>query len=200
MAAHTTSRTEIVDITKAWIAISIAFAIVLTGLSFSVQFLVGVAVAALTVGVGFLAHELAHKVVAQRYGCFAEFRANYSMLIIAVLMSFFGFVFAAPGAVMIAGGHIDFKRNGKISLTGPLINLILSVIFLGLFFMHPNIIFGYGFIINAWLGMFNMIPFGFFDGRKIFMWNKAVYIITAVAAVFLVFIGSSGILAGILQQ
>ena len=198
----TTSDMEIKDLVVAWLAISVAFAIVLnpSGFVLTSAFLLYFAVAAIGVGSGFIFHELGHKIVAQRYGCFAEFRANYSMLIIAVLMSFFGFVFAAPGAVMIAGGHIDFKRNGKISLTGPLINLILSVIFLGLFFMHPNIIFGYGFIINAWLGMFNMIPFGFFDGRKIFMWNKAVYIITAVAAVFLVFIGSSGILAGILQQ
>ena len=198
----TTSDMEIKDLVVAWLAISVAFAIVLnpSGFVLTSAFLLYFAVAAIGVGSGFIFHELGHKIVAQRYGCFAEFRANYSMLIIAVLMSFFGFVFAAPGAVMIAGGHIDFKRNGKISLTGPLINLILSVIFLGLFFMHPNIIFGYGFIINAWLGMFNMIPFGFFDGRKIFIWNKAVYIITAAAAVFLVFLGSSGILAGILQQ
>ena len=31
-------------------------------------------VSILTIGVGFLFHEIAHKLVAQRYGCWAEFR------------------------------------------------------------------------------------------------------------------------------
>ena len=32
-----------------------------------------------------------------------------------------------------------------------------------------------GVIINAWLGFFNLIPFGSFDGQKVFQWNKKVW-------------------------
>ena len=191
----TTSDIEIKDLLAGWLAVSVAFAVVLSpnGFAISQQFLLYFAVAAIGVGSGFIFHEMGHKIIAQRYGCFAEFRANYFMLLLAIAMSFLGFVFAAPGAVMIAGGHIDFRRNGKISLAGPLINVILSLIFMGLNFTYPSIIFAYGFIINAWLGLFNMIPFGFFDGAKILRWNKIVYGLMIAASVALVYLGSTGL-------
>ena len=89
-----TSKIELNDLFKAWLAISLAFAIVLGGFSFSTKFIVTFVISALTVGIGFIIHEMGHKLVAQRYGCFAEFRAFNSMLWLAVIMSFFGFVFA----------------------------------------------------------------------------------------------------------
>src|SRR3989338_5205423 len=84
------SKIEIRDLTKAWIAISVAFAIALAGGIIYVQpnfsFLTSILLAALTVGVGFLLHELGHKVIAQRYGCFAEFRADNMFLIIPITL------------------------------------------------------------------------------------------------------------------
>ena len=65
-----TSETELRDILKAWAAVSIAFGIILsTSVS---DFYSKFVIASLTVGIGFLFHELGHKIVAQRYGCFAE--------------------------------------------------------------------------------------------------------------------------------
>jgi Zn-dependent protease len=168
----TTSRKEIMDISKAWIAITIAFAIVLRG---SLSFVESLLVSAIAVGLGFLLHELGHKIVAQYYRCFAEFRSFDPMLLLAIAMSFLGFVFAAPGAVMIQG-YVNTERNGKISVAGPVINLALALIFLALgFIVGQNIIFLYGFRINVWLALFNMIPFGNFDGAKILRWNKRIY-------------------------
>ena len=173
-----TSEKEILDLLKAWIAISIAFAIAMQGPSFSADFYVRFIIASLTVGTGFLLHEMGHKIVAQRYGCFAEFRSFDNMLVLAVIMSFFGFIFAAPGAVMISG-RITKKKNGIISAAGPIVNLFLALIFLILLFLDiPNFlktIAHHGFIINSWLALFNMLPFWLFDGYKIFKWNKIVY-------------------------
>ena len=173
-----TSETELRDILKAWIAISIAFAIAISGSVFSASLYTKFIIASLTVGVGFLFHELGHKIVAQKYGCFAEFRSFDNMLILAIIMSFFGMVFAAPGAVMISG-HVNKKRNGKISAAGPIINLVLSfAILMAMFASLPNLfreIAYYGFMINSWLALFNMIPFWLFDGYKILKWNKFVY-------------------------
>lgn len=183
-----TSETEIRDLIKAWIAISIAFAIVMKG-SLNLSFYNVFIVSAITVGTGFLLHELGHKFVAQRYGCFAEFRSFDQMLVLAVLMSFFGFVFAAPGAVMIQG-PVGRGRNGKISAAGPLVNLALALLFFASLFLGPSGILKaialYGFVINSWLALFNMIPIGNFDGVKILAWNKAVYgTMVAVSLLFL---------------
>lgn len=190
-----TSKTEIIDITKAWLVISAAFAIVLTkGNLISTKLLFNFLLSGLTVGIGFLFHELSHKVVAQKYGAVAEFRAFDSMLVLALAMSFFGFVFAAPGAVMIASHHISVKKNGKISAAGPSMNLILALIFFILLKLNLgsnlSLIGQYGFFINSWLALFNMIPVWNFDGKKIFIWNKAVWFsIVAIAVVFLFVLG-----------
>ena len=188
-----TSEIEIKDLIKAWIAISIAFAILIGGTIFSIKFYYSFIIASLTVGIGFLFHELGHKLVAQRYGCFAEFRAFNQMLILAILMSFFGFVLAAPGAVMISG-PVGRRRNGKISLAGPAVNLVLAILFLGFLLSNPagiiKTIAFYGFLVNTWLALFNMIPFGNFDGAKILRWNKFVYGIFVFIVLVLMFMQS----------
>jgi len=171
-----TSEREIRDLIKAWIAISIAFALVLRHripLSFYEVFIIS----AITVGTGFLLHELGHKLVAQRYGCFAEFRSFDQMLFLAVLMAYFaGIVFAAPGAVMISG-PVGVRRNGKISAAGPIVNIALALMFL--LFIQSGGILGviafYGFFINTLLALFNMIPLWNFDGAKILRWDKKIY-------------------------
>lgn len=184
-----TSEREIKDILKAWAAISFAFAVVLSGSIFASGFYATFIIASLTVGIGFLLHEMGHKIVAQRYGCFAEFRSFDKMLLLAIAMSFFGFVFAAPGAVMIAG-RVSRERNGKISAAGPAVNLALALVFLAASFLPAANLFKltayYGFMINSWLALFNMLPFWLFDGYKVLKWNKLAYgAIVAVAALFL---------------
>jgi Zn-dependent protease len=200
-----TSKIELVDIAKAWLVLSLAFAFVYSGVSlmrgglgniFSVNFLIMFLVSLFTAGIGFLFHELSHKFVAQKYGCVAEFRAFDQMLYIAVGLAFLiGFIFAAPGAVMISG-QITRKENGIISVAGPLTNYVLGMIFLGLLFFYPLTIslggsnvnpWQIGFFINLWLGLFNMIPFGNFDGIKIFHWNKLIWLLMVCFGAFFIF-------------
>lgn len=174
------SKPEIFDLIKAWIVISIAFAIVMVGFSVSMEFLIAFLIAAVTVGVGFLAHELGHKFIAQKYGCFAEFRAYNNMLWLSIIMSFFGFIFAAPGGVMIQG-KIDRIRNGRISAAGPFMSLLIASAFLILFIFAPfKSVWIYGFTINSFLALFNLIPFPPFDGMAIYRWNRPFYIIMII--------------------
>ncbi|MBU1246225.1 MAG: site-2 protease family protein [Nanoarchaeota archaeon] len=184
------SQTEIQHLIKAWLAISIAFGILLTkGAGFNVfsnSFTYYFLISAFSVGIGFLVHELSHKYVAQKYNYFAEFRANNFMLGIAVLMSFLGFIIAAPGAVMIKAYYMTKERNGKISLAGPTASLGIAIIFFILLYLFPgNLLFYYGSWINIILAAFNLIPFPGFDGSKIFSWSKPVYITTAAITVLM---------------
>jgi Zn-dependent protease len=182
------SKSEISDFAKSWFVVSLAFAIVMVGFYSFTSLFIGFAAAGFTVGIGFLAHELGHKFIAQHYGCFAEFKAYNNMLLLAFVMSFFGFIFAAPGAVVI-NGAIDRARNGRISAAGPFMNLLVAIIFFLLFLTTPfKVIFIYGFTINTWIALFNLIPLTPFDGKNIYKWSKTIYVVMlAVALMFMIF-------------
>ncbi len=177
------------DLLYAGLMISLAFAILLSGgfRIFNSGFFIIFIIAFFTAGIGFLLHELMHKYVAQGYGLFAEFRAYYKMLWLAILFSFFGFIIAAPGAVYIKG-RITREKNGKISLAGPMTNLVLAVLFLVLI-LTLNVseifqaFFSFGLTINSLLAAFNMIPTMPFDGAKVIAWNKTVYSITLILGI-----------------
>lgn len=176
-----TSNVEGKDLLKAWIAVSLAIGIVLNKIpSFELSFLQALIISLVVVGTGFLLHEMGHKLVAQKYKYFAEFRSFDEMLFLAVILSFFGFVFAAPGAVMIGGRNIKLHHNGKISAAGPLVNIVLGLLFLVLMYTTSGFVSTIGFWgarINAWLALFNLIPVWVFDGAKIFKWSKAVWLL-----------------------
>jgi len=182
------SPREIKELFIAWLMISIAFAIAISGLSLTKEFLISVVASAFTVGVGFVFHELAHKYMAQKYHCFAEFYYNPFMLVFAVLISFLGVIFAAPGAVVISG-HTIHRNYGKISAAGPIANLVISVLFFIAFIFYNITILRYGFLINAWLALFNMIPIANFDGLKIMGWSKTAYWVILSVSAMLVFLG-----------
>ena len=184
------NRREIKDLVIAWLIISLAFAILFIEIKnlFSSLFLISLIISAFTVGIGFLLHEIMHKYFAQKYGLRAEFHAFYKMLFLALLFSFFGFIIVAPGAVFISG-RINKEKNGKISLAGPLTNIVLaSLFFIVLLFLPVGIfrmIAYYGLSINSLLALFNLIPVMPFDGKKILNWNKSVYVFTVIFALFL---------------
>ncbi len=185
------SEIEKQHLLKAWVAISLAFAILMSNI-ISPEFIFYFIISLFTVGIGFLLHELAHKLMAQKYGCVAEFRADDKMLIFAVFSAFFGFIFAAPGAVLIYG-KINKEKNGKISLAGPLTNFILALFFLIFTFILSSeslffSIFNYGFQINSFIALFNLIPFMNLDGEKIVKWNKPIYFSFLILTSALVFI------------
>ena len=192
------SEKELIDLLWAWAAISFAFAIILGGglSGLGPGFPLRLIVSSLTVGVAFIFHELAHKFVAQKYGYWSEFRRFDLGLIFAVLMSFSGFIFAAPGAVMISG-TINKERNGKISIAGSVTNLVLAILFLffgiiltslGLTSPFLQLIISYGIAINAWLALFNMIPFFPLDGSKVIAWSLPAWLTVVGIALFILFI------------
>ncbi|MEK6978698.1 MAG: site-2 protease family protein [Candidatus Micrarchaeota archaeon] len=141
----------------------------------------------LTVGTGFILHEMAHKLVAIQYGAYARFQMWTQGLLLMLGLSFLGFVFAAPGAVYIYSHNISRKENGIISVAGPVTNIALAIVFMALAIFAPvytsntNIWF-IGFYVNSFLAFFNMLPIFPLDGSKVLAWNAVVWVaVTAVA-------------------
>jgi len=138
----------------------------------------------------FFIHEIAHKVSAQRYGLWAEFRLTLfgSLLTLLSMIPFAFFKIISPGAVMIAG-PITKKEAGKTAAAGPLTNITLSTICTAIFATGaPStiaIIAGFSAWINAIIALFNLIPFGILDGFKVFRWNKVVWALAFTASLIL---------------
>ena len=162
------------------------------GLSFafyvevSPQILVGLAV---LFTASFLLHELAHKLTAQRYRLWAEFRLTMFgalMTLLSVGLPFFKII--APGVVFILG-PVNKETSGKIALAGPLTNIILSLACVAVALGLSNTFFGVVAIVGAWINafiaIFNLIPFGLMDGLKVFWWSKIVWAIAFSASLIL---------------
>ena len=174
------------DLIVSWLTISAAFAILLTmRIRFpgTPSFVEAFALSAIVVGTGFIAHELAHRQVAKKFGAHAEYRAWPAGLAFALVSAVFGFIFAAPGAVYIYG-NINVKENGIISVAGPVTNIAIALVFLGLSALSlnswTNLLGMYGFSINMFLALFNMLPIGPLDGRKVFLWDPRIWAVVFV--------------------
>jgi len=150
-----------------------------------------------TVGVAFILHEMAHKFTAIKFGFWAEFRKDNNMLLImGALAALVGMIFAAPGATVIydtTGRGISREQNGKISIAGPLINLLLCIPFVIIFLIgggfsaavSGNLFAKLGLAgiqINAIIAAFNLLPVSILDGRKVWAWNKVVFVVTVIVA------------------
>ena len=192
----TFTKNEIRDLIVAFIVISIAFAISNVGLDVH-GFLSILPIVMVGVGVGNLLHELGHKYVAMKYGHQSEFKAWPLGLIIALATAFIGWVFAAPGSNQIYD-DVDDERNGRISIAGPMANMVLALIFLVIatliypFKPHSGIfvliylISTVGFSVNSFLAAFNLLPLYSLDGTKVLKWNIKIWIIAfAIAAIML---------------
>jgi Zn-dependent protease len=186
VAGRRYSIIEIRDIAISVLVLSVAFAIVLNRRS-DLGIPVLICISAIVVCLSFVLHELAHKFVAQRYGAWAEYRMYPFGLMIALILSFTGFIFAAPGAVYI-NGNIDNRMNGKISAAGPAVNIVLGAIAFLLFTVTTGTVATIFFImasINAFFAVFNMLPIMPFDGSKIYKWDVSVFLLMFAAAIAL---------------
>ena len=209
-----TSRTELIQIGIAYVVLTVDMLLILSANSylgrsangsFSSITLGTIALAAGAALTGFVAHELAHKVVAQRHGFWAEFRLSPFGLILSLVTAAVGFLFAAPGATLVAGmSEQDADNWGRTSLAGPMSNLAFATVFyagaVGASIALPGWVGPLLFLafINAWFGTFNLVPIGPLDGRKVLRWSTAIWVLalvgTAAATVvaYLAYFGGAG--------
>ena len=187
---------EAFEIMVSVLAISFAFTLLFAGLDslFSAprEFFVFMVLSLVTVGAGFIFHEMGHKITAIYFGAYARFQMWIQGLVFMIFTALMGFLFAAPGAVYIYSPNLSKRQNGLISLSGPFVNFLIMLTFFTFSLLIPrnlyfsfdlsflSSVFGggpfevwrFGAYINFILGMFNMLPVFPLDGSKIFKWSK----------------------------
>ena len=190
-ARYATSPIEIRDLLIAFIVLTFDLMLIIGSLSLfaGVSSLAGFlslstfAIAATAAVTGFLAHELAHKFVAQRHHAWAEFRMSPAGLAFSVLTASFGFLFAAPGATVV-GGMNDLREWGRTSLAGPMTNLVFSAVFLAgavaasVSHLSAAVVGALLWLtfFNGWFATFNLLPFGPLDGAKVMRWSRTTWV------------------------
>lgn len=203
LPTRATSRTEVIHIVIAFLVLTFDLVIILNGRGLLVGagstslfapvplslFLLALA-AALT---GFIAHEMAHKLAARRLGYWAEFRMWPFGLILSVVTSLSGVLFAAPGATMVSGMAPSDRENwGRTGVAGPISNLLFAAGFyaaaLGSFRFSSTTSNALLFLamINTLFATFNLLPLGPLDGAKVLRWGPGRWVMAfVVAAAFL---------------
>jgi len=144
----------------------------------------------------FMAHEMAHKFAAQSFGAWSEFR----MLPTGYILSAMAILFSVPifgTGVVYSSGMSSREQVGKTNLAGPLTNFILAAILMisalvmSLFgpLLLAGLLFRFGIQLNAFLGLFNMLPFQPFDGASIRNWSNRVWIAQVIGLAFMLVLG-----------
>jgi len=171
------------DLIISWLTLSLAFAVMINPVFFDIKsFIISLPIALVAVGTGFVLHELAHREAAKGFGFHSEFRAWYGGLALAVglaLITQGQFIFAAPGATYFMGENVSRKQNGIISVAGPITNLVLGLILVGigsLFTDFIQTIFVYAGLINFMFAAFNMLPIYPLDGSKVLAWKPLLWV------------------------
>ena len=147
--------------------------------------------AIIIVGIAIYVHEMAHRMIALRFGYRIEYKTWIFGLIGGLLLTFLtngNILFIAPGTMLVyhLGVHrlgqpyyaLNYRAMGWIGMAGPLANVFLALIAKALLFLPI----GSGFLeefmrINLWIAIFSMIPIPPFNGAKTFFGSRYIYIL-----------------------
>jgi len=193
---------EIYDILVALFALVLAVTYVLgnTFAAMGIDVISTFIIMLFAIGLGFIAHEMAHKWTAIRYGAAARYvlwpQGILFMFLLALLP--IKMIFAATGAVYIFKPYLSRKENGIISVAGPVTNLALCAVFLIVLLTSSllNIsltqivtaICLFGIRINSFLAFFNLLPIAILDGTKVLAWDWKVWLSTMLASLLFMFL------------
>ncbi|MFH1236912.1 MAG: site-2 protease family protein [Candidatus Aenigmatarchaeota archaeon] len=179
------TRQEIKEILISLVVLAFVFAYpeILTNPIFILTSLLGV-------GIAFFGHEMAHRYVARKRGFYSAYKMWPQGLLLALVMAFAtngNMVFAAPGAVIFAGYWMfrnpTIEDIGIIGIAGVVFNLTVMYFSLSLYFWTGFPLFSFIGTINGWLAIFNLIPFGPLDGKKVMDWNLKIWLAALALAI-----------------
>jgi len=149
-----------------------------------------------------LFHELAHKFVAQGNGLISDFRLDPNMALFSLFSILLPIKIIAPG-VVLSSGEYRLDTAGRISIAGPLTNILIGGIFLVFSAFMPVKWAGVVLLLASRfsfdMALFNMLPFYVLDGAKVLRWNQSIFfLIFSLSAISWLFhpLGILGFLGG----
>jgi len=81
---------------------------------------------------------------------------------------------------------MNWDDYGKVSIAGPATNIGMGLFYFAVYLATGSQLVAalarIGMNINASLALFNLLPFGVFDGAKVLKWNKAAWGAAVLAA------------------
>lgn len=195
----TFSKRELIDILISVIVLGFIFSFRKWG---SIESgLANFAWATVVVGFAFIIHEMGHKILAEMYDCYAEFKLFPSFLMISLLITFLTqgyFIIAATGAVVISTAYftrlgykyvnITLEEKGKIALAGAVSNIFLAFVFKIFGFALPTNLLTEIIRINAIIAFFNLLPIPPLDGSKVIAWSRVIWILGMVSSLIIAFL------------
>jgi Zn-dependent protease len=130
-------------------------------------------------GITWIIHELAHYYFANRYGTQTELRFwGIGSLALVLTTLLFGVAFGSPARIIINNSDkLEKNKIGIINLAGPIISLVLSIIFALLILLGRD----YAFIgvrglpISMIACVFSLIPIEPMEGKKVLEWNEEIW-------------------------
>ncbi len=170
-----------------WLVLTIAFGIdaILLG---DIHYLIWISIAVAT---GFIFHELAHREVARRLGCAADYimwPIGLALALFLALLTKGRFVFAAPGAVTIFYCIRPSRSNeGIIAAAGPITNMVIAFISQVLYGLTGIMGLALVAYVNWFLAAFNLLPLDPLDGAKVMRYNFTVWLILFIISAYFAF-------------
>ncbi len=138
-------------------------------------------IAFVAVGLSIYLHDVAHDVVASEYDVDTRFRIWIPGFALMIFSIFFGGLFAAFMSNEIEG---ETKEGGVIHLAGPVMSLILAVLFLQILRLGGSweLLGRFGAAISISIAAYNLLPMKPVDGYYIYKWNKVWWIVLLIPA------------------
>lgn len=143
-----------------------------------------------------LVHELAHRNVARRYGCYSKYVIDPVGLTLTLVSTVSTFKIIVPGYVLVSCADYwsVYAGNGRRALlastaAGPFSNILLGLAFhtLSAFTTNPLLssVLSRTASLNGWLAFFNLLPLGPLDGAKIIRGAPIVWAVMFAASLAL---------------
>ncbi len=144
---------------------------------------------------GFILHELAHRNMARKYGCFSRFVLDPIGLLLTIVSGLIPVIkIILPGYVFISIPYYDpvltRRIEGITAAVGPLVNIVIAILSYTVIslFKAPLIVFlilNTMTVVNAWIAFFNLLPIPPLDGSRVIKWNPVMWGLMFLASIVL---------------
>ncbi|PLC67322.1 peptidase M50 [Thermoproteus sp. CP80] len=160
----------------------------------------GILLPTTAVAIAIVPHELAHRQIARRRGCWSRFALYRPGFLVTLIVNGLVGIFARGPVLFISGYTLiscySYTRedDGLISLAGPATNMAVALLSLALLSLPVELglltaqFLIYLMRLNSFVAFFNLLPLGPLDGAKIFRWNIPIWAVMFLAAIYLSFI------------